>query len=521
MADIFVAAGGSGGASSDETTARAADVLSGKTYLGADTSDDVGAGAMPNNGAMQKTLRAGESVTVPRGYHNGGGTVSAAPLAGQTPGNAAPGDIVAGTSAWVRGAKMDGTLIEREGEQPATGVTISDGAAHVGMLPGAYRKAGRYGTPEVKAPVDMVARAAGLDGAKMLQGYAPLGVPGQIPVFNTMGPSGIDPRGSLTTEYGIDLNAHTLWMHAPAQNAYYMREDNHPHICMDSEALGDAVAQQVLQGCTFTSKNGMKIPGAMYRWPISGDIGGQRVMDAHENTVFAGDYGARGRGVFMRMPGGSQIDPTCMWAWAPAPTVLPQNIKAGVNVLGVWGSMVDYAATCVPFDGAHFDGVHLSGWAEGSINTRARYSLGTNAGMSPARSAEVVDAIGGTTSGGGEPAIALWVLTPSVALLPFRRAVVTVSYSTNATIMGHGNGVNVWGGFSRITGQPRNRVLSPIREKAVNGQRAQSGRVTLDIPLDGVTEQGFLVVAAHGSNFRKNGANTVFTARLERVELIA
>lgn len=520
MADIFVAAGGSGGASSDETTARAADVLSGKTYLGADTSDDVGAGAMPNNGAMQKTLRAGESVTVPRGYHNGGGTVSAAPLAGQTPGNAAPGDIVAGTSAWVRGAKMDGTLIEREGEQPATGVTISDGAAHVGMLPGAYRKAGRYGTPEVKAPVDMVARAAGLDGAKMLQGYAPLGVPGQIPVFNTMGPSGIDPRGSLTTEYGIDLNAHTLWMHAPAQNAYYMREDNHPHICMDSEALGDAVAQQVLQGCTFTSKNGMKIPGAMYRWPISGDIGGQRVMDAHENTVFAGDYGARGRGVFMRMPGGSQIDPTCMWAWAPAPTVLPQNIKAGVNVLGVWGSMVDYASTCVPFDGARFDGVHLSGWADGDCDTSRRFSVGPIGRYQSARTAYARSDIR-TPYGDGEPALLVWLLTPSVALQPFRRALVTVSYSTNATIMSNGNGVNLWAGFSRVNGVQRSRTLEPIREASATGLRTQSGRVVLEIPLDGVTEQGFLVVAAHGSNFRQRGGGGVFDAHLERIELIA
>nr|DAK23622.1 MAG TPA: hypothetical protein [Caudoviricetes sp.] len=457
MAECIIMGSGGGGVGSDEVTARAADVVAGKSYLGADTDDDVGVG----------------------------------------------------------------TLVEREGEQPTTGVTISDGLAHVGMPPGAYRKNGRYGTPEVKAPVDVVARAAGLDGAKMLQGYAPLGVPGQIPVFNTMGPSGTDPRGSLTTEYGIDLNAHTLWMHAPAHNAYYMRSDGYPHICMDSGALGDATAQQVLQGCTFTSEHGLKVPGAMYRWPISGDIGGQRVMDAYENTAFIGDYGARGRGVFMRMPGGSQIDPTCMWAFAPMPDAVGRNFRAGSNIGGVPGELVDYAATCVPFDGARFDGVHLSGWAEGSINTRARYSLGTNAGMSPARSAEVVDAIGGTTSGGGEPAIALWVLTPSVALLPFRRAVVTVSYSTNATIMPHGNGVNVWGGFSRITGQPRNRVLSPIREKAVNGQRAQSGRVTLDIPLDGVTEQGFLVVAAHGSNFRRTGANSVFVARLERVELIA
>jgi len=312
-----------------------------------------------------------------------------------------------------------------------------------------------------------------------------------------------------------------LWMHAPAHNAYYMRKDGYPHICMDSGALGDATAQQVLQGCTFTSEHGLKAQGAMYRWPISGDIGGQRVMDAYEGAAFIGDYGSKGRGVFMRMPGGSQIDPTCMWAFAPMPDAIGRNFRAGSNVGGVPGELVDYAATCVPFDGARFDGVHRSGGAEGSIDTRSRYSLGTRAGTNPARSAEVVDAIGGTTSGGGEPAIALWVLTPSVALLPFRRAVVTVSYSTNATIMPHGNGVNVWGGFSRITGQPRNRVLSPIREKAVTGQRAQSGRVTLDIPLDGVTEQGFLVVAAHGSNFRRTGANSVFVARLERVELIA
>ena len=457
MAECIIMGSGGGGVGSDEVTARAADVVAGKSYLGADTDDDVGVG----------------------------------------------------------------TLVEREGEQPTTGVTVSDGLMHVGMPPGAYRKNGRYGTPEVKAPVDVVARAAGLDGTKMLQGYSPLGVPGQIPVFNTMGPSGTDPRGSLTTEYGIDLNARTLWMHAPAHNAYYMREDGYPHICMDSGALGDATAQQVLQGCTFTSEHGLKAQGAMYRWPISGDIGGQRVMDAYENTAFIGDYGARGRGVFMRMPGGSQIDPTCMWAFAPMPDAIGRNFRAGANIGGVPGELVDYAASCVPFDGARFDGVHFSGWAEGKIDTRARYSLGTNAGLNPARSAEVVSAIGGTTSGGGEPAIALWVLSPSVALLPFRRAVVTVSYSTNATIMPHGNGANVWAGVSRVNGVSRNRTLEPIRERAITGQRAQSGRVTLDIPLDGVTEQGFLVVAAHGSNFRRTGANSVFVARLERVELIA
>ena len=451
MADCIIAGTGGGGVSSDELTARAAHVLAGKKFVGEDTDDDVGVGTMPNNGQVSRTLRAGENLQIARGYHDGTGVVNAAPLADQTAGNAGTGDILSGKTAWVNGARVDGS----------------------------------------------------------------------IPVFNTMGPSGIDPRGSLTTEYGIDLNAHTLWMHAPAHNAYYMREDNHPHICMDSGALGDATAQQVLQGCTFTSEHGLKTPGAMYRWPISGDIGGQRVMDAYEGTAFIGDYGARGRGVFMRMPGGSQIDPTCMWAFAPMPDAVGRNFRAGSNVGGVPGELVDYAATCVPFDGARFDGVHLSGWADGDCDTSRRFRIGAIGRYQSARTAYARSDIGGSSSGGGEPALLVWLLTPSVALQPFRRALVTVSYSTNATIMGHGNGANLWAGFSRINGARRSRTLDPIREASANGLRAQSGRIVLEIPLDGVTEQGFLVIAAHGSNFRRTAANSVFTARLERVELIA
>ena len=451
MADCIIAGTGGGGVSSDDLTARAAHVLAGKKFVGEDTDDDVGVGAMPNNGQVSRTLRAGDSLQIARGYHDGTGVVNATPLADQTAGNAGTGDILSGKTAWVNGARVDGS----------------------------------------------------------------------IPVFNTMGPNGIDPRGSLTTEYGIDLNARTLWMHAPAHNAYYMREDGHPHICMDSEALGDATAQQVLQGCTFTSKHGLKTPGAIYRWPVSGDIGGQRVMDAYENTAFIGDYGARGRGVFMRMPGGSQIDPTCMWAFAPMPGAIPSNIRAGADIGGQRGTMVDYAASCVPFDGAHFDGAHLSGWADGECDTRVRFSIGPIGRYQSERTAYARSAIEGSSAGGGYPALLVWLLTPSVALQPFRRALVTVSYSTNTTIMGHGDGVNIWAGFSRVNGVQRSRTLEPIREAAASYLRAQSGRVVLEIPLDGVAEQGFLVVAAHGSNFRQRGGGGVFDAHLERIELIA
>lgn len=449
MAEGIVLQNGGGGGASDELTATAANVLAGRTYVGADTEDEAGAGAMPDNGAMQRVLRAGENIQIPKGYHNGSGTVRAAPLAEQTPGNATAGDILRGKTAWSNGGRVDGS----------------------------------------------------------------------IQIIDTMGNG--DGRGNNSQWFGLDGNNRTFWVELPHRAAYYTRHDGKPHVTIDAAALGNVIKEQVLQGARFSCQYGINVEGTIPTWHASGDIGGQKVIDAFQSTAFAGDYGAKGRGVFMRILGGVYTEPGTMWCFAPANTILPHNIREGVPILGTTGTMKDYAASCVPFDGAHFDGLHFSGWAEGLINTRARYSLGSIGGLNPARSVEATSQIGGNTTGGGEPAICLWVLTPSVALQPFRKALVTVSYSTNATIMPHGNGVNVWGGFSRINGQPRDRVLSPIREKAVTGQRAQSGRVTLDIPLDGVTEQGFLVIAAHGSNFRRTVGNTVFVARLERVELIA
>lgn len=403
-----------------------------------------------------------------------------------------------GVGTMPNNGQVSRTLRAGENLQIARG--YHDGTGVVNAAPLADQTAGNAGTGDI-----LSGKTAWVNGQR---------VDGSIPVFNTMGPNGIDPRGSLTAEYGIDLNARTLWMHAPAHNAYYMREDGHPHICMDSEALGDATAQQVLQGCTFTSKHGMKTPGAIYRWPLSGDIGGQKVMDAYENTVFAGDYGARGRGVFMRMPGGSQIDPTCMWAWAPAPTVLPQNIRAGVNVLGVWGSMVDYAATCVPFDGARFDGVHLSGWASGelskgffkaSLNPTALFDGGYNRrwyDWSP-----------------------WWGFTPSVHAGAFRAMRVTVHTYTDGVSKDMSLNLHL----VRIGGTEHRRDYTPIRTATLRWAPGYTQGYThtewhtVEINCADINEQVFLVVNLQTDELRPRGqANGYrFSADVTRVELIA
>ena len=65
---------------------------------------------MANQGAKTASLNAGGSYTIPAGYHNGGGKVTANSLASQTSANAAAGHILSGKTAWVNGSKLTGTL---------------------------------------------------------------------------------------------------------------------------------------------------------------------------------------------------------------------------------------------------------------------------------------------------------------------------------------------------------------------------------------------------------------------------
>ena len=70
---------------------------------------------MPNQGAKTASLNCGGSYTIPAGYHNGSGKVTANSLASQTSATAAAGDIVSGKTAYVNGTKITGTITSVEG----------------------------------------------------------------------------------------------------------------------------------------------------------------------------------------------------------------------------------------------------------------------------------------------------------------------------------------------------------------------------------------------------------------------
>lgn len=97
-----------GGTDTSDATAAAADILSGKTAYLAD--GEKATGTMTNQGAKTAALNAGDSYTIPAGYHNGGGKVTANSLASQTSATAASANIESGKTAWVNGSKITGTL---------------------------------------------------------------------------------------------------------------------------------------------------------------------------------------------------------------------------------------------------------------------------------------------------------------------------------------------------------------------------------------------------------------------------
>ena len=70
-------------------------------------------GSMTNRGSVNKTLSAGESYTIPDGYHDGRGIVSASGIGGQTDGTATKDKILYGYTAWVNGVKLTGSMTDR------------------------------------------------------------------------------------------------------------------------------------------------------------------------------------------------------------------------------------------------------------------------------------------------------------------------------------------------------------------------------------------------------------------------
>ena len=201
MADAILMAGGTGGVTSDDVTASKNQVLKGYKTVTRDSDDEVIEGEIISRGT------------------------------------------------WVAASEVINASWESN--------------IHTRFEEGYYIKDGQY-KPTAKIPYAVLANVIGVDPAKMLQSLTLAGKQGQIKVVDT---GANNNRVNKSTAYGIDnwtdTNNPIFYIDLAHGNAYYSRYDGRPHVCIDADKLGNATADKVLAGSTFTSKNGVSMSGTM------------------------------------------------------------------------------------------------------------------------------------------------------------------------------------------------------------------------------------------------------------------
>ena len=407
-----------------------------------------------------------------------------------------------GVGTMPNNGQVSHTLRAGENLQIARG--YHDGTGVVNAVPLADQTAGNAGTGDI-----LSGKTAWVNGRR---------VDGSIPIVDTMGNG--DGRGNHSQWFGLDGSNHTFWVELPHRTAYYTRSDGKPHVTIEAAALGNVIKEQVLQGARFSCAYGINVEGTIPTWHASGDIGGQKVLDAFQDTAFIGDYGAKGRGIYMRVLGGTYVEPGVMWCFAPCSTALAQNVREGVPMFGMTGTMKDYAASCVPFENAHFDGTHISGWASGSF----RYP--TTQIWKPLQVGDFGDT--GISSQRPSSYSLTWAFTPTVHLGAFKRVRVTAFIDIRNCKFVYQGGSRGYAAmtvsFMKIVGGNQGmRIIQGAAGTMTGGlQQHDAGVYQFDIPVETFNEPVVIMVDATISQVQRiSQKDALVRAGVSRVELIA
>ena len=381
MADAILMAGGTGGVSSDDVTASKYHVLQGYKTVTTDSNDEVVEGTIQDRGVGNidgvadtiSTRRERLSIFVPEGYYH------------KNNNNERPWIWVT-LKEFQRIIKLNkDKILESEnylGEQgtiPIRGyhgpdsaemwLYPAEGGYVVRLEEGYYHKdsSGQW-KPYVIAPTALVKSAVNYHPEYTLNNTTTCGEQGKIKMINTQDNGYAINQAKV---FALDGGRGKLVMLMGHGNAYYHRPDGNPHVEVNASELGNAVKESVLQGQTASSQYGIKFEGAIPRWICNtGDV-----ISAVDNNGFAWDdaTGAnRGRGIVTKVPNGHYIQ-GANYVFLPSPNLYPWNIREGVNIHGIVGTMKDTNAGRVAFRNATFDGVLVSGVANVGLGNSLNY----------------------------------------------------------------------------------------------------------------------------------------------------
>lgn len=274
MGRILTSSGGGGGISSSDVTAKSADVLAGTKTIMADSDDEVVEGGMANNRGVSTSLDCGASYTIPKGYHDGTGKITANSLASQTQATATASNLLANKTAVVGGVKLTGTMPDNttttsNGTVPGISSsykavptreasalqmnTDTSGTSRISMCPPAgYYQGG--GSSYVNRPSSDFGTVA---TGNVLSGQTFTSTAG-IKVAGTM-----KNVAAIDTAVSVGANSPNVYVRmtngAHIQNA----SSGYPEVAVALSNFGTATTGQVLSGKTFTSSAGLKVSGTI------------------------------------------------------------------------------------------------------------------------------------------------------------------------------------------------------------------------------------------------------------------
>ena len=417
-------------------------------------------------------------------------------------GNGTADKVLAGSTFTSKnGVSMSGTMANRGNGMSAVEFINAHWESKfvARMEQGYYSQNGQW-KPYVAIPYAVLANVAGIDPAKMLKSLTIAGRQGQI-----------EERGSYIDAVGI-------WYYGAGNNlvgqippGYYGADNGNGKTNVNIKKQDIVNTLGLNPDLWLDTFQTMGIQGKIPRWICNTTD----IFETTQGFAYNDAANGRGQGVVMAIKNGHKIE-NANWIFLRMPDLLPHNIRQGVNLGGVVGTMPDYSTGRTVFNGATFDGVLVSGVAtKGFSYNGVYYAYNIQSGYG----------YGGIYGGGMNLQVTTTyptlrsrrigcVLSQSINVTPFRQIV--VYYRSVANIQGSPY-VSLEAHIIRASARGQEQIggqlvdtVDVIRQGNASPAINREGQIVLNV--GDINEQVFL---SFGAFCNQNNAGDIFSGAVQ------